>query len=103
MLVWQLTSGSVSTLSVATTCASKSSVAVPSAPASTVTGAAGTVVKTGAVWSVTVTMKVAADSLFESSVAVQVTVVEPSGNSEPELGTQARLGAGSALSVAVTE
>jgi hypothetical protein len=58
----------------------------------------------GAVVSCTLTVNVdGADVLFDASVAVQLTVVFPSGNSEPEPGLQVTVGLGSVSSVAVAE
>ena len=48
----------------------------------------------------TVTVKVVVASFPALSVAVQVTVVAPRGNTVPEAGEQATLGLGSTLSVA---
>jgi hypothetical protein len=49
---------------------------------------AGTLLIVGAVVSRTVTVNVAVPVLFAASVAVQVTVLVPSGNVEPEAGLQ---------------
>jgi hypothetical protein len=57
-------------------------------------------VNVGAMLSVTVTVKVQAAVLLEASVAVQVTVVTPFWNVEPEAGTQAAVAPGQ-LSVGV--
>ena len=59
------------------------------------------VVTVGAVVSTTVTLNDPLDVLFESSVAVQVTGVVPSGKVLPDAGTQATVGVGSPPSVAV--
>jgi hypothetical protein len=53
-------------------------------------------------WTVTVNDPVV-DLLPDASVAVQFTVVEPSGNVAPEPGVQLTAGAGSTLSLTVTE
>jgi hypothetical protein len=57
-------------------------------------------VTTGAVVSLTVTTKLQVPVLPLASVAVQVTVVGPSGKTLPEAGAQAMVGFGQ-LSVAV--
>ena len=44
-----------------------------------------------------------AELLLDASVAVHVTVVVPTGNSEPDAGLQLTVGLGSLLSVAVAE
>src|SRR5438309_2163823 len=57
---------------------------------------------TGAVVSRTVTRKVAGcEALWDASVAVQVTVVVPSGNVEPDADEHITTGAASTASVAV--
>jgi len=59
-------------------------------------------VMTGGVRSrMTVTVNVQVVRLVQSSVAVQVTVVVPGGNSEPDGGEQVTATFGSALSVAI--
>ncbi len=50
---------------------------------------------------VTVTSKVALAALPDASVAVHVTVVVPTGNTEPDAGSHATTGAGSVSSTAV--
>ena len=47
------------------------------------------------------TLKEQVSMFDELSVAVHVTVVSPNGNTEPDAGTQATVGAGSTASVAV--
>jgi hypothetical protein len=47
----------------------------------------------------TVTVKVEVETLPQSSVAVQVTVVTPTGNTEPLGGVHTRVGVASQLSV----
>ena len=49
----------------------------------------------GVVSAFTVTVKLHVLRLVQSSVAVQVTVVVPTGNSFPELGSQTTTGVGS--------
>jgi hypothetical protein len=58
---------------------------------------------TGAVVSTTITTKLAVPVLPAASVAVQVTMVLPSGNVAPEGVSQLTTGAGSTLSVAEAE
>ena len=65
------------------------------------TGDAGTV-SVGAVESTTVTSKVSEIELPAASVAVHVTLVVPTGNVEPDAGTQATVGNTPELSLAVT-
>ena len=72
----------------------------PAAPVASTTMSAGTVT-IGAVVSLTVIVKLAMRSLPWASMAVQVTVVTPSGKMAPEAVEQTTVGAGSALSVAV--
>jgi hypothetical protein len=55
----------------------------------------------GVVSAFTVTMNVQVLRLVQSSVAVQVTIVVPTGNKLPDAGIQATETLGSALSVAV--
>ena len=57
---------------------------------------------TGASVSLTVTINVQVSALPAGSVAIQVTVVVPTGNAEPEGGLQ-DIEASEQLSVAVTE
>jgi hypothetical protein len=71
----------------------------PEALVASVVMAAGTV-NTGFMVSVTVTVKVAMPMLPAASVAVQVTVVMPSANAEPEAGRQSTV-VGETVSTAV--
>ena len=59
-------------------------------------------VTTGASVSLTVTINVQVSALPTASIAMQVTVVVPTGNTEPEAGLQ-DIEASEQLSVAVTE
>jgi hypothetical protein len=71
-------------------------------PAVAVTSAGA--VTTGGVVSTTLTLNVAdEDVLFDASVAVQETVVVPSGNVSPEVRLQLTVGEGSMVSFALTE
>ena len=94
----QLTTGEGSTMSVAVT--SKATVA-PEGPVASTRMSAGTV-RTGGRESRTSTVKVAVASLPEESRAVQVTVVVPSGKTEPEAGEQTCVREPSGSSSAVT-
>ena len=73
---------------------------IPSGMSPSSTRSAGGV-SVGAVVSTTVTAKVDVAVLPASSVAEQVTVVLPNGNSEPAVGEQATVGESSTPSVAV--
>jgi hypothetical protein len=57
-------------------------------------------VRTGAVFSCTLTGNVAVDELPVASVAVHVTVESPIGSVEPDAGAQATVGFGSTASLA---
>jgi hypothetical protein len=77
------------------------------APAGLVAGVvmlAGTVIVGGVVsWTVTVNVALLELGGVAWSLALQVTVVAPIGNVEPEAGAQDRLGLGSTRSVALAE
>src|SRR5215471_18423047 len=76
--------------------------ALPAALIASKVGSEGTFANAGGVVSPTVTVKLVLDWLLAASLAVQLTVVEPSGNVLPEAGEQFTVGLGSTLSVAVT-
>ena len=71
----------------------------PVAPTASATMSAGSV-STGALVSLTVTVKLAVALLPLASVAMQVTEVSPSGNSVPEAGVHTTVTGGEAVSVA---
>jgi hypothetical protein len=73
--------------------------AAPAGPVASIVAFAGTVMAGGAV-SLTVTVNEAEPGLPCASVAVQVTVVVPSGNVEPLAGVHATATTPSMLSVA---
>ena len=90
-----------STASLALTSLEKLTVAPLASVASATTGLLGTV-SVGAVVSLTVTLKVVGvASLPPASVALQVTVVSPSGNLAPGAGEQSTVTSASTLSVAL--
>ena len=94
----QTTDGLRSTASVAVASYVTTAPPGPVASAEIVPGSASA----GAVVSATTTSNEPADTLPESSTAVQSTLVVPSGKVEPESGAQATVGSGSTTSVAST-
>jgi len=76
---------------------------VPSEETHSTVWSAGQVIVGAVVSAATVTTKEHIEELPEASVAVQVTVVVPSANTEPEGGEQTTLGVGSQASVAIAE